>query len=727
MNALRFALAIAFSRDRRALWRQASLIVGAMIAVITALLTIALPLAAEEAYRHGMDRAPLYTGATAEGGVGSSRDGATIEIVSRGTLVDGAQVSTVWIRPADGHEDDPGVIPPGLDALPAPGEAVLSQGLVRSGVTAEDLGWASSDAGSAANGGIGVDGLMTSSEPLIYVRPTVDRTLGEGGAVYYATGFGPEQAEGAPAFAPDPEILAPRSMSLGALGAIAVPGLVVLIASARARSGVRDQRLALMTALGVRESVARGVLAIEAGSLAVVGAVLGAAGYQAVLSGAAVSIPATSIRLLPGSLGVTWPAIALAVAAVVVIAAAVSASGRVIARHRRHTPRPPHAIWAVLLGLSLAAIVVSGTPLNPAAMVAPTPEQAGTWVFVIATLVALVATPLAIPVLCRGVAGLLRKSALPTIWAASHRLRHHATHLARIPAILGLLIVLSSTATAIWGASVLAQQEGGDGGPATTVDVSWRDPAPQDIGQIQAALDDAGLPVIALPTVTQDDSEGPVQDKVLVPDCTAFVTLFSGDPEEYCRDEVSDQLGSFVRDHVGAELTAGAVDLRDGSSAVRLVSTQHIDVGEIQRELAWLPGLNIDLRPGDVTAPYPTAQWAIAAGLTSMAILGLAVIREIGDVSMEDRERDETYLRLGLSARTVDRLGWAIMLVPLSVSLVASVVISVVIAYSGELSGITHGDTLRLLIVAVVAFVLTCAACATTIIARHASREGRPR
>lgn len=724
MSAVRFALAVAFSRDRRALWRQVSLIVGSAIAVVTVLLTVAVPLASSEGYQHGAARSPLYTASTPDGGVGSSPDGAKVEIVSRGTLAAGQQVATVWIRPAAGHESDPDVVPPGLTELPAPGEAVLSPGLIASGVTAEDLGWASSDAGSGANGSIGLDGLMTASEPLIYVRPAEGRSLGEGGAVYYATGFGPEQSEGYPAFAMDPELLTARTMLLGSIGVLLLPGLVVLISSARARSGVRDQRLGLMIAFGVREGVARRILAIEAGSLALVGAAIGAGIYALAALGREVPIPGTSLRLLPGALSVPWFASVMAVLGVAVVAAAVSASGRVITRYGTSSPRRPRAFWAGLLGVCLVGIVASGTSLNPLSLFTPNPEQASLWLFALATLVALVATPLAVPVLCYWVAGLFRESSRPALWAASHRIRHNAVHLARIPAILALLVVISSTATAIWGASVLTQQEGRESAQ-TTVNLSWRDPQPSDIEQIQAVLDRADLPIVALPTVTQDDSDGPVQDKVLVPDCDLFVDRFAGDAAQLCGEGATQDYANFVLDHTGSELTTGEAEIVDGSCAVRLVSPQAISVTDIQEHLAWLPGLNIDLRPGDVTQPYPTAQWAIAAGVMAMIILGLAAIREVGDLSVEDGARDMSYLRLGLSARTVDVLAWASLLVPLSVSLVASVIVAAVISYSGEMSSITHGDYVRLLLVAGVAFALTVATCATTIIVRHASRSVR--
>lgn len=721
MNVLKFALAIAFSGDRRARWRQVSVIIGSALALCACIATLTLPGAAKSAYEQGAGRTPIYTNSLPSGGVGSDPTDAVVGLVSRGTLVDGRQVPTVWIQPMTGHERDSMAVPPGLESLPNPGEAVLSPGLVSAGVTAEDLGWKTSRSGSGSGGTIGMEGLMTASEPLIYVRPTEGRSLGEGGAVYYAKGFARSDSEDSPAFVLDPEVLQPSSMAAGAVGALLIPGITLLISSARARSSVRDHRLSLMIKLGVRERTARTALSLEAASLALIGAIFGSLFYL-LLSPFASHIPNTSITLLPHALSAPWWVYVVSVLGIVAIAGACGALGRVRRRRTMKQARAPRKGWITVLAISLSIIVISGTPLNPIALFSPTSAQAGVWLFGVGALVAMIAAPLAVPTVSYVVAGWFAGHRNAALWAAARRVRFDAVHLSRVPAILALLIIATSTATAVWSASVVAQQEGRNVASRHLMDFSWRDARASDVDSIAQHLERAHISSVVLLRVPQDDSDGPTADKLFVPDCTALVATFNADPTKLCSEAGEADLAEFVRAHAGAELSEVKPEVQDDSLAARIVSPDGLDTAQVQRALGSMPGLNLDLLSSDITVAYPVSQWVVAGGLGAMLLLGIAAAREIGDNSIEDAERDNIYLRLGLSTSSIGHLAWVVFLLPLVGAVATAFFASLIIAYSGQLSGLTHGDLVRLAVVAAFPLPVSIAAVAISFAARRKIR-----
>lgn len=461
MNALRFAARVAFSRDRRHRWRQISLLGSSFLAALAVLASISLLSAVSSAYDRSAQRAPdlippVVTGDLATDENAPPPEGAKLRLVTRGTVIDGVQVPTIWIEPLPGHEDDPAIIPVGLDALPAPGEAVLSPGLTAAGHRAEDLGWQPSQAGAGPDGTIGPDGLMTASEPLIFVRPAEGRTLDVGTTPQYAQSFGKlpridaetgEQVSASQdSYAPDPELL-PSPLTLqGILGFLLLPALVLLVSSARARSAVRDQRLGFMVTLGIREGVARAVLAGEAAILAVTGALFGSVLYTLV-SPFLAHIPATSIAVLPGELTVAWWGPAAAVLSVGGIAAVCGALGRLERRQRRRRRSRPRLLFIAALAVALMFVVVSAFTPTLLGSLTDTPQRAQGLLFGIGTLVTLLAFPLAVPGMTWLVARRLAASRRPALWVAARRLRVDAVHLSRIASVVGLLIVTASVAT----------------------------------------------------------------------------------------------------------------------------------------------------------------------------------------------------------------------------------------------------------------------------------------
>ncbi|MCC3768206.1 hypothetical protein [Streptomyces sp. UNOC14_S4] len=149
--------------------------------------------------------------------------------------VGGLQYSVVHLRPLTG--DAP--LPPGVDHWPAPGEAVLSPGLVRA-LKAEG----SQDRYGRISGTIHDEGLASPGERFGYANPR-DEQFNEKAALP-VVGFGGPNASSSG----DPLFIKDRGRLVTALYLILLPTGVLAVVAARMGSAGRDKRTALVSALG---------------------------------------------------------------------------------------------------------------------------------------------------------------------------------------------------------------------------------------------------------------------------------------------------------------------------------------------------------------------------------------------------------------------------------------------------------------------------------------------
>lgn len=715
-TVLRFSAAVAFSRDRRQRWRQVCLLAASFIATFAVLVALGLIALSYTSPLRAGAMLGVPTAAVGDEYPGMSAEGAVAAVVDRGTLAMDRQVPTVWIEPMAGHEDDPTAVPPGLDELPGPGEAVLSPALVAAGYTAEDFGWLSSAAGSGTDGTIGDEGLAAASEPLIFVRPEAGTTLGEGGAVTYIATYAqsdPNAVYGGHSY--DPDVVSVTMMAPGVAIFLVVPSLVLLVSSSRARSLVRDERLRFLHTLGVRARTARTAMACETGLLALSGALIAVLAH-AVFGRWLTVIPATSIRLFPGDLSLPWWVYLPAVAVTAGCAFFCGALGRLLPRRRSRRPRAGHMIAVAGLAAAVLTVIASATSWI-------SPSVAST-VFVGGTIGVIIFLPLAVPTLSAAAASSMRTMRSPVLWAAARRLRHDAVHLSRVASVLGVLIVVVSFAVALWGSAAATQAEGSSSHSSRAIAVGWRgDPE----GGLEAARDafaEGGRDVLIVSTISQDDTDGPMPRLIDVDDCASFVAYFNGDNADVCAPGNEHELSDFAEANTGMRTPDDTTRLApdDGlGDDVAIFSRDPLSTQDVQRALGFLPALNINLTASDVTAPLPIVQWLVAGALVAFIILGLAIVREIGDRSVEDSGRDMLYQRLGLSLHTSDKLAWTVLLIPLVVSTVTAFFCSLVISYAGEVLQIAKGDTLKLVLVAAISLALPIGAILLTIPARRAA------
>lgn len=461
--------------------------------------------------------------------------------------------------------------------------------------------------------------------------------------------------------------------------------------------------------------MARLAMACETSALALAGSLLAVIAFA--LGGRFITfIPATSVKLFPGDLAIDSWVYVLAVAVAVSTAGVCGALGRISPRQHLHRARTPYRAALPALGATLIAIVFSATAWAP-------PGTAGI-LYLVGTLVVIVLLPLAVPALASALARVMHRSSDPVCWAAARRVSHDSVHLSRIAAVLGALIVVVSFAISIWGASASAQKEASLDESGSVTVVGWRGGKSSSLEQARNAFTRAGKEVLLVPLVPQESANGAQPPVLHIEDCRQFVEFFGGSPRELCSDEARTELTEFARSRTGL------LPQKDGATSgpgwsltdrVAVYSHEDISTEEAQRALGSLPAINVDVRGSDLTAPLPIIQWLIAGAATSFVLLGIALVREIGDRSIEDAERDRTYQKLGLSMRSTHQLTWMVQLIPIVAAVGAAFACSLVIAYAGQVLAIARGDIVKLAIVAMVSLALPIVAVMLSIPVRRAT------
>ncbi|MHC6627800.1 hypothetical protein ACYTFC_17175 [Streptomyces globosus] len=186
-------------------------------------------------------------------------------------VVDDLQFQVIYLFPL--KDDAP--LPPGVEAWPQPGQALLSPALLAAG---RDEGIATRF-GTLA-GTIGEEGLASPGEKFAYVRPS--SMPEETDRMWPTYGFGSPKPFGMG----EGMFVKPRYLLLGIVFFMgALPAAALASAAARTGSDARDQRTALLGALGGGRRARAAVNVGEAGLAVVIGAAAGLALGLAALAG----------------------------------------------------------------------------------------------------------------------------------------------------------------------------------------------------------------------------------------------------------------------------------------------------------------------------------------------------------------------------------------------------------------------------------------------------------
>ena len=672
MTSLKLACRLAFSSDVRQRWRQFGILVSSAIAALVLLGGIALVHVARVSDQRVVARSPVEA---------TSSDRAVLESSTRALVISGrddlGQFPVIWLEPRPGHEHDRHAIPPGLSAMPGPGEGVLSPGLVARGFTAEDFGLHSSSVGRGPRGSIGADGLTTGSEGWIYARPAVGRTLGLGGSLTLLEGYETSGVRSANRVNQETvlEVPSAAAASVGLLWLVIAPALYLALGAARSLSALRLERSGTLVRLGIASWRIRGLLALETVALGGPGLVVGATLWFAI-GERITTMPLTGVTLLPDALATPW---LLNAGALMALAAMIGISGMIgslddgARRRGRRRPHPLHVL-PLLSAVGMMAASRVATPMSP--------QSAG--LLFGGVILCVASLPLALPWLALAAgAGLARRSR-PGPWLAGRRLTFDAITLARPAATVAALVLIAGAAFAIYGRITGGADDPREGRSlqGRVAQLDWRDERPDDM--VWARLQLAGL-------VTARTGQGASGEPVAIVDhCGDAARALGARGDSWCRSGAtfSDRGREEFRTATHYEPVTTDHAARVSDYSLLLLSDRSIDQREVMKALApRLPAVNVS--GNGASAPYLPVGWLIAGWVLASLVLSAAVIREIGDRALAALNQDTVIRALGLSAREVGSVHRWSILIPVLVALPVGYLAAVVFALYGNYLGFT--------------------------------------
>lgn len=677
MTTLRLAARLAFSRDVRQRWRQLSVIGAGFVVALLCMASAGMSQAAGQSDERISGRSPVWAQGPAD---------ALLAMSARGMELEGfGQFPVVWLEPTPGHEADPATVPPGLSALPGPGEAVLSEGLVAAGWKASDFGLKSSQAGSGERGAIGREGLATRSEGWVYARPPSGRSLGSGGALLYSRGY-PGDASSGINFETVPEVPRTSQSLLGIAWMLLAPGAFLLFSAVRALSLIREERAQTLWRFGVSSLRIRGLLAVETSLLLAVG-VLPAVGLWLGVLEKATSVPLTVALLMPNALAVS-PTASLGVGAgVVLIGAASTAFGRIRGRSVRgdaRTVRSWHAIPLLVAFLMMAV----GPWLPPS-------SGARLYLLFGGLLLTFAALPMAMPALVARLGSQLGRAAHPAIWLAGRRLSLRSANLSKPAAMVGALVFVAGAAFALYDRLVAPEENFGSAAPFSAFHVDWRDPRPGD-AQAAARASDS---LVVIP-ITGEDAQRPVGD---VGSCSQLQPWASSLGQPCLRGSTSLDAAFVQRFHALTGLTLQAGTSGEAKS-VFVVAAKEADARVVMKALAGqLPAVNISELGGASKTRDARAGWMLFGWTVATLVLVASLVREIGDRGLASMRDIGHLLRLGLRREEISSSYRWSLFPPVVLAIPIGFLGAVLFALLGYELGITVGNLTRIALVALLA------------------------
>lgn len=638
------------------------------------------------------------------GGSGDAR----LDLSARGLSLPGfGQFPVVWLAPVTGHQNDPWVVPPGLSRLPAPGEGVLSPGLVARGWTAQDFGLRPSTAGLGPHGVIGSEGVATQSEGWVYARPAGGRSLGHGGALLPSRGYTSEPKNGI-SLETMPQVPPFGDSAIGVGWMIVAPSLFLLASAARAMSGVRDARAQTLWRLGIDSARIRVLLVVETSLLAVSGALPALLFWTAGLS-RLTAVPLTGTTLKADALRSPLWISASCVVATVLLAAGTAAVGQIGARSLKQDARKVrtwHAIPLVVAFLMMA----SGPWLDPVSGLRPILLFGG-------LLLTFAALPMALPTAMAHIGAWLGQSGKPATWLAGRRLSLRSANLSRPAAMVGALVFVAGAAFALYDHLVPPEESSGSTGNAAAFDVSWRDPQPGDLSVVEARDRSLAILPVQLPR-----SGG---ERIIFTSCAELQRWIDSGAGGPCarsqpgnRRSTSPHLSAGPLRATGHRVTVGA-DSSMSSGTAFVIGPMRTTSRQVMQTFRGLPAVNITPVGGEPPTQDPRVGWMLAGWTLATLLLLTALLREIGDRGLSSMGDISHLLRLGLTREEIDQSYRWRLLPPVAVAIVIGFLGAVFFALRGYQLGITSNNLERIAVVAGLAATVSVATFAVVFAVQH--------
>ncbi|MCI9889326.1 hypothetical protein JT358_12785 [Micrococcales bacterium 31B] len=671
---------LSLGRDYSQRWRQASIVLASLIGAVLVVWGLGLVKAAYISDSHIGDRT-LQLGATSENAKLAAWPQFTV-------LPTFGQVPVVWVAPLPDVPVTPEALPPGLAALPEPGTAVLSPGLIAAGYTAADFGFQASGAGLGAGGTIGDAGLISRTEGFVYAQPlTLDPSgLVDGGPL--ASGFGGP----GPGLAVEamPEVPGVWAMLYGVIAVFLLPALMLTLGASRAASPVVMQRTDLLFRLGIRPRAARLIAGLCVGVLAVPAAIAG--GLLASLWPLdAGQVPFIGLSLLPGSASFgVLPSLAIG-AGCGLLTAWVGSLMRVGASLRSSRWMKAKAVNAVWLVVPLA--------LMAATHWMPDGSEGRVNLLYGSALLALCLAPLTLPGCILLLARLASAARTHTWFVAGRKAIAEVHPLARAGALMMMAIFIVGGATAVY----LKSQENVASESAAPTQSALSILA-RTTGTVEHQLNTLG------PTVSRIDGRATVPGEGDAPrpvnvyaSCAALRdSRFDIGVDVACEADgalSADTQSRYLERHQAVPVLAR--DLRPGADFESSRRILMVDVAPVE---AFKAGLQISEGRVGVTYAgepprimWPVFQWLFAAIAACTVFVYVALLREVAEVAVRTLGGTGRYLRAGYRPRDLLRMLGAYMTLPALVALPLAMVLVYCFTTFGFKMGVTTASVAAVL------------------------------
>lgn len=654
---LRLAAACARAREGRQRWRRLTCFAAAFLAA-------AALVEAGGLVRSTIGAQERYAARTAV--LATSAAPTDLLLVERDDRVLGRQLAVLWVEPSS---EAPPVLPPGLQELPAPGQAAISRALERA--LRRDPRAAERYRGAVL---LAEKGTAGAGELLAVVRVERGRTLRGDERTVRVARFGAASAGDRVRPLGFPPAAEPGAVLLGAVALVGLPALLLVLVAVGASSGAVRDRARLLWVMGAGRRRVMRVAALEAILLLAPGAAVGAA--LATLAARSLSdLPLAGIvarDLVPSPLGL--------VLAVVVPALAGSSAAAVRARHFLAEARSERyaAPRSRLRGVAVTTVVVIGSAAAAWLVAAGIAERVGgPYAFLVAALTLAALVPLAVSPGVASVGRWLGERSDVAVHLAGRWLAHGPSDAAR-PFEAVALVTAIALGLAGYGAAALHDESSPalGRGPAGAL-VRWLDPGPEDVPRLRAGLPGA----LVVPVERRSGST------VLGVACVELRRLMpavrcGGRGTVVLRDRglgvLSAALGAYG-DRVTA--TPDASHLGAVREALVVAPTDAADLDGRVRAVAFrsLPAPTVES-----DAPYRTrsdlARWLVAGLAVALVLGAVACLIGVVDRVAARAERLGVLAVVGTYPEQLERIRRLQLLVPFGVSVVAGTLAGLVIS-----------------------------------------------
>lgn len=545
--------------------------------------------------------------------------------------------SVAWVEPAGNSKP---VLPPGMNKLPKPGEAIVSPALDRLASQEPDLA-----ARYPNRSVLGTEGVRSGDELFAYVRIQGDRTLDEIRSAARASGFGPsfgdEHSSDAGPLSTSKLGAITSAVTVGILGFLVLPGLVVLTVGLVTALGFHNESYRRWPSTGAFEWRTALIRVLKVSLLALPGLVLATVIWGLVSPGLE-RVPLVEHGVLRGDLQVPWWLLLIELVAGVALIGLLTLAIIVIAQFwlSRVTTR----VWIIFrevivtlhriqLGVALVALALGY------ALLGPNPA-------IVFALGSIISAPLAFPGIFRTLGPqLVRLGSRST--SIRERIVEHSSFRATQPfvGVTALVVLAMTCAGYITLAQHVDQPSSMSTGETQAIFVNWVVPSPGDANRLANALD-RGLVV----TFRKTSHINEAHTLIVGGTCRQFAAYFpetsckAGSPFELpntTRQELANVLAP-VTENSGTEIHLVPADKVGTSGNLVVIDDLPIEILEnrVRNEaIRILPAPSFYSLLTTVLRPMPSLDWIVSGSVVVIIVLAIVCIMSLVDRFLVAHER----------------------------------------------------------------------------------------